>query len=326
MIVSVVIIVITVLMSAFFSGSETAIVSCSRVKVRSQAKAGSFGARVLENLLESPEFFFSIVLVGTNLAIIACTAEATSLAIKFFGNAKGPFIATAVMTPLLLIFGEVVPKSAFLYHSDRVSIFVAPILRAISYILWPLIKPMAFLAEALSRLTGKNEFEADFITTREELIYLYRGGREEEDIIAERELRIIDSVFRFGVVKASDLMLPISEVVTFPYNASISQVVDAANKYPFSNYPLVSPDSGMVVGVISLFDLLGMDSGEKLTSLMHKPFLAREDELAEHLIVRMKGEPLHLAIVVDPKGNPKGIVTLENIIENIVGDIASEYE
>ncbi len=326
MISSVMIIVFAIIMSAFFSGSETAIVSCSRVRVRSRAEQGSFPARILENLMISPEFFFSIVLVGTNLAVIGCTAEATALAVSLFGTARGPLIATAVVTPSLLILGEVIPKAAFLYHSDRISILVAPVLKVVSYILWPLVKPSALLAGVLSRLAGGSQGEADFISTREELIYLYRGDKKFDGMTARRELSIIDGVFKFGVVKASDLMLPMEEVITFPYNAPISKVIEAANKYPYSNYPLVSPESGMVVGVISLFDLLGVDSGEKLTSLMHKPFLAGEEELAERLLVRMKGEPLHLAIVVDRSGNPKGILTLENIIESIVGDIASEYE
>ncbi len=324
MLFSVSVIIVTIIMSAFFSGSETAVVSCSRVKVRNKAKEGSFRARVLENFLASPQFFFSIVLVGTNLAVIICTAEATSVAIRLFGK-NGPVIATIVMTPLLLVLGEVIPKVSFLYHSDRISLFVAPILKIFSYILWPLVVPASLLAEIPAKISGRSGEKANLILTREELIYLYSGTKDKGKI-TQREQKIINGVFHFGVVKAADLMLPISEVISFPYTTSISEVVEAANKYPYSRYPLVSPDSGNVIGIISLFDLLGVESGEKLTSLMHKPFYAAEDELAESLFVRMKNEALHFAIVVDKEGNSKGILTLENIIENIVGDIASEYE
>jgi len=321
---SVSIIVVTIFMSAFFSGSETAVVSCNRLKVRNKAREGSFRARILEDLLATPHFLLSIVLVGNNLAIIACTAEATALAIRLFGN-KGPLVATIVITPVLLILGEVVPKASFLYHSDRTSIFVAPILKVFSYILWPFVKPAALLTAIPSKIAGKSGRKENFMSTREELIYLYSGIRD-KGIIKEREKKIIDSVFHFGVVKAADLMLPVSEVISFPYTSSISEVIEAANKYPYSRYPLVSPKSGNVVGVISLFDLLGIESGEKLTSLMHKPFFAAEDELAEDLLVRMKSEPLHFAIVISDMGRFKGILTLENIIESIVGDIASEHE
>jgi Mg2+/Co2+ transporter CorB len=313
-----------IIMSAFFSGSETAVVSCSRVKLKSKAKEGSLSARLLENLLASPKFLFSVVLVGTNLAIVFCTAEATAIAVRLFGN-NGVVIATIVMTPILLVFGEVIPKASFLYHSDRLSTFVAPILKAFSYILWPLVMPVALLAGIPAKIAGGSRETLDSISTREELIYLYSGNKG-KGVVTQREQKIIDGVFHFGVVRAADLMLPIDEVISFPYTSPISEVVKAANKYPYSRYPLISPDSGKVVGIISLFDLLGVESGEKLTSLMQKPFYALEDEFAEALFVRMKNESLHFAIVVDKEGRPKGILTLENIIENIVGDIASEYE
>ncbi|MBD3178827.1 MAG: DUF21 domain-containing protein [Candidatus Latescibacteria bacterium] len=311
-------------MSAFFSGSETAVVSCSRVRVRSMARSGSFRASILEDWFGSPEFFFSIVLVGNNLANIACTAEATAVAVGLFGK-SGPLVAVLVMTPLLLIFGEVIPKVVFLYYADNVSLQVAPFLKGFSYLLFPLVKPVSLLGGLFSRFSGRSEEAAGIITSREELLGLYMKGGDQSDIV-RREQEIINKVFRFGVTRVNDLMLPMERVITFSYDTPLSQVIETAGRYPYSRYPLVSPDSGRVVGVISLFDLLNVDSGEKLTSLMHKPFYAREDELAERVLVRMKSEPLHFAIVVGEGGVQKGILTLENIIESIVGDIASEYE
>lgn len=324
MVLSLLIIILTLFMSAFFSGSETAVISCSRVRIRSMARAGSFRAGILEKWFESPEFFVSIVLVGTNLANVACTAEATALAVELFGN-SGPLIAVIVMTPLILIFGEVIPKVVFLHYADNVSIHVAPFLRGFSYILFPLVKPISLMGGLFSRLAGESEESTGVISSREELLGLYMKGGEESDI-TRREQEIINKVFRFGVTRVKDLMLPMEKVVSFTYDTPVSEVIETANRYPYSRYPLVSPDRSRVVGVISLFDLLNVDSGEKLTSLMHRPFYAHEEELAERVLVRMKGEPLHFAIVVGEGGVQKGILTLENIIESIVGDIASEYE
>ena len=130
---SMLLIAFTVLAAGFFAGSETALVSCSKVRMRDLVKRGSWRGRVLERLLESPEKFFSIVLVGTNLSVVVCTATATAMAVSRFGQA-GALVATVVMTPVLLILGEVIPKSAYLYHADHIALVVSPFLRLAYFI------------------------------------------------------------------------------------------------------------------------------------------------------------------------------------------------
>jgi len=318
------IVILSMLAAGFFAGSETAIVSCSKVRLHSRARRGSWRARMLERLLRRPEVFFSIVLVGTNLAVIACTAAATALAVRHWGN-TGAAIATAVMTPVLLVAGEVIPKSAFLYHADRVAVFVAPLIRIMEFVLLPLVMPAALLARALTRLTGTGEGRLDILSTREELVYLYRRGRVEGDT-AEREQRIIDSVFSFGTRSVGELMVPIENVITFPVTASIDEVIEEANRHTYSRFPLVSSKDGRIVGVVSLFDLLDLDGGERLGSVMHLPLFVHPDEKAERLLIRMKDDPLHFAVVLSSGGEAIGIITLENILESFVGEISNEYE
>jgi CBS domain containing-hemolysin-like protein len=120
-------------------------------------------------------------------------------------------------------------------------------------------------------------------------------------------------------------MVPIRDVVSFPVNASVDEVVEEANKHTYSRFPLVSPHDGSIVGVISLFDLLGLDGGERLATVMHKPLKVSEDESAERLLIKLKDEPIHFAVVTSGE-KAKGIITLENILESIVGDISNEYE
>ena len=316
-------ILLTMLLSAFFSGSETAIVSCSKVKLHRRARHGSWRARLLEKLLSTPEHFFSIVLVGTNLAVISCTAIATGLAVRQFGD-SGALVATVIMTPLLLIFGDVIPKSAFLYHADQVSIKVAPVLRVMSIIFLPLVLPATLFARIISRLTGAGEGKIDMLGSREDLIFLYRRGKVEGDL-EKREKRMIDGVFSFGTRRARELMIPMENVVSFPVNASVDEVIEETNRHTYSRFPLVSPNDGSIVGIISLFDLLGLDGGERLATVMHKPLKVSEDESAERLLIRMKDEPLHFAVVTSGE-KAMGIITLENILESIVGDISNEYE
>jgi len=176
---SLVLIILTMLLAAFFAGSETAIVSCSKVRLHSRARQGSWRARFLEKLLRTPEYFLSIVLVGTNLAVICCTAIATGLAVRLFGDSGG-LVAVVIMTPTMLIFEEVIPKSAFLYHADEVSIKVAPVLRVMSMILYPLVLPATLLARMMSRLAGAEDGKLDILGSREDLIFLYRRGKAED--------------------------------------------------------------------------------------------------------------------------------------------------
>lgn len=318
------IIILMVLLTGFFAGSETAVVSCSKIRLRHKAQRGVKRARILERLLDNPETFFSIVLVGTNIAVIVCTAAATALSVNLFGE-NGVLVATIVMTPLLLIAGEVIPKSAFLYHADRFSLLAAPLLEFFFYLLYPIVVPAVMLTRFLLLITGSREKRFNLLNSREELIYLYGRGKE-EGVVERRERLIINRVFQFGTVRARELMIPFERVISIPVTASIDQVVEEANKHTYSRYPVVSEEGGEVVGVISMFDLLGLDGGEELTGVMHEPLFAIEDEPAVKLLVRMKDEALHMAVIVDEAGETKGILTLENILENIVGDIENEYD
>ncbi len=322
---AVILVAVTLFLDAFFAGAETAVISCSKVRLRHRAKQGSWRARVIERMLASSEWFISVVLVGTNISVIVCTASATALAVSLFGS-SGAAVATVVMTPLLLIFGEVIPKSLFLYHADRVSIIAAPLLQAMSYILWPLVWPATVFARSLLRLFGARERQFNLISSREELIYLYRRGKE-EGAAERRERLIIDRIFRFRGIDARELMVPRERVVSFPVTASVGEVIAEANKHTYSRFPITAAgNTRRVVGVVSLFDFLGLDGGVSLDSVMQTPFLADERDSAERLLIMMKEISFHMVIVVNEAREFIGVVTLEDVIENIVGDIANEYE
>ncbi|HSG26916.1 MAG TPA: CNNM domain-containing protein, partial [Candidatus Krumholzibacterium sp.] len=298
---AIVIIILSMLLTGFFAGSETAMVSCSRIRLRNRAQRGSRRAKMVEKLLASPEQFFSIVLVGTNLAVIVCTATATALAVDRMGQA-GALAATVIMTPLLLIFGEVVPKVVYLYHSDRIAVMVAPLLRIMLYILWPIVVPVTWMAKLLTGFSKDEERKLNIISTREELIYLYNRGRDGMGA-ADQAASMIDKVFQFRVVKVRDLMIPMSKVVSFPVSAPVDKVIEEAEQHTYSRYPLRDPESGLIVGVISTIDLLGLDGGERLSTVMRKPFTTTRDEYADRLLIRMKDDPLHIAIVTDDEGS-----------------------
>ncbi len=323
-VLEIIVVLVFIVLSAFFSGSETAIVSCSRIRLRYRAAEGSWRARRLEGLIGHPERFFSIVLVGTNLSVIICTAAATAFAVSRLGS-PGAAVATIVMTPLLLVFGEVIPKSAFLYHADRVSVNVAPVLLFFSYALWPLVAPATLLSRFLMRLAGSHDKRFNILSTREELVYLYRRGKK-DGALERRERFIMNRVFNFQSIRARELIVPMKNVVSLPVTVSVGEAVEKVKGHTYSRFPVIARSGSRVVGIASLFDLLGLDGGERLATVMHPPFIANAEDSAEKLLLAMKDQALHMAVIVNEKGEHIGIVTLEDILENIVGDIANEYD
>ncbi len=319
----VVVILITVILAAFFSGSETAVVSCSKVRIRHKSKAGSSSARTIEWFLEKPEQFFSTVLVGTNISVIVCTASATALAVYLIGS-SGPLAATVVMTIVLLIFSEVIPKSLFLYYADRIALLAAPGLKFFYYLLWPVVFPSMILVRGVLRAASHTGKSYSLLSSREELIYLYAAGKSTP--LEQTESMIMDRVLRFKKLTLKDMMVPFEKVVAFPVNMVVEEAVDEANKYSYYRFPVVSPEGRRVLGIVSLFDLLGLDGAERLSKVMHPPLFADAGESVEKLLLRMKRESMHMAIILDDAGEVIGLVTLENILESVVGNIYSEHE
>jgi len=317
------ILLFTLLSSAFFSGSESAIVACDKVKLHHRAARGSRRARAVEKLLESNEAFFSVVLVGTNISVVVCTAVATAIAVALVGD-SGAVLATVIMTPVLLVIGEVIPKAAFIYQADRVSLFVGPILRACLVLLWPLAYPATLLAKLLMRVAGAGGKRRGLLDSREELVYLFSRG-DRDGVVERRERLLVDRVFDFRRVVTGELLVPRERVVSFDATATVGEVIEEARRHTYSRFPILGAD-GDVAGVISLFDLLGLDGGVSLGSVMHDPVFVEADAPAERLLVQMKESAIHLAVVTAPEGEWLGIVTLEDVLEHIIGDIANEYD
>ncbi|MBN1886173.1 MAG: DUF21 domain-containing protein [Candidatus Krumholzibacteriota bacterium] len=317
------IVVVSLMAAGFFAGAESAVVSCNKVKLHHRAARGNRRARAVERLLSSSESFFSIVLVGTNIAVVVCTATATALTVRWFGE-SGAAVATAVMTPLILVFGEVIPKAAFIYQADRVSLLVGPLLRVFQFVLWPIAFPATLLVRALLRLTGAGDDRRDLLASREELVYLYSRGKR-DGVVERRERMLIDRVFHFRRVLTGELLVPREKVISFAATATVGETIEDARRHTYSRFPILSPDH-RVVGVISLFDLLGLDGGERLGDVMHDPVFVDVDAPAERLLVQMKESAIHLAVVTGSDGNWLGIVTLEDVLEHIIGDIANEYD
>ena len=327
-----VLIVILLLASAFFSASETAITGASRPRMHALEEQGNEQARMVNRLREAKERLIGAILLGNNIATILASALATSVLIGWFGNA-GVAYATLVMTILVLLFGEVLPKSYALHHTDRVALAVAPLLRAIVWILAPITHAIEAIVRAFLRLIGvKIDTDIGGVYREEELrgaIELHAGP--EPETIEER--RMLRSVLDLDEVTVGQIMIHRKNVWTIEADLSIREMLDQVARSPFSRVPLWRGEPDNIVGVLHAKALLRAVRGReasldqlKIEQIMSKPWFIPESTTLLDQLRAFRRRRQKLALVVDEYGALMGILTLEDILEEIVGDIVQEHD
>ena len=327
-----VLILVLLLASAFFAASETAITGASRPRMHALERRGNERARLVNRLRESKERLIGAILLGNNLANILASALATSLLIDWFGHA-GVAYATIVMTALVLLFGEVMPKTYAINHSDRVALATAPLVRAVTWLFGPITHGIEVLVRVMLRLLGVRVGMAVSGLYREEelrgAIDLHHGPEPEK--VEER--RMLRSVLDLDDVAAEEIMIHRKDVETIEADLPTARIVDQAAESRYSRIPLWRGQPDNIVGVLHTRALLralragtgGLDT-LALDSAMVKPwFIPNTTTLLQQLrAFRERRE--HIAFVVDEYGSWLGIVTLEDVLEEIVGDITDELE
>jgi Mg2+/Co2+ transporter CorB len=318
--------------SAFFSASETAITGASRPRMHALEKRGNARARVVNALRASTERMISGILFGNNLANILASSLATSILIAWFGNA-GVAYATIVMTFLILLFGEVLPKSYALHHADRVALATAPLVRAIVWLLTPITSAVEVIVRALLKLLGVKIGGGVSVLHREEelrgAIDLHRGPGPE----TVQERRMLRSVLDLDEVMVGEVMVHRKNVVAVDADLPTDRILDAVVESQYSRLPLWRGDPDNIVGVLHVKTLLhavrthkGALEALKIDSVMAKPwFIPDTTSLLDQLQAFRKRRE-HIAFVVDEYGAFMGVVTLEDVLEEIVGDITDELD
>lgn len=313
-----------ILLSGFFSGSEIALFSTNRVKIRKLAEEGDRNARVLEELLSRPNRLLTAILVGNNLVNIGAAAIATSLAIQFFGS-KGVGLATGVMTLLVLIFGEITPKGVATRNSERISLLVARPIATLVKLLYPIVKVLVFITKPIvTAFGGKSNIP---FVTEEEIKMLVEVG-EKEGVIEKEEKEMIKGIFEFGETTAKEVMVPRIDMKCISADATIEDGIKLALETGHSRFPVFEESVDNIIGILYTKDILRyLDKRKlKLRQIIRPAYYVPETKKLDELLEEMQEKKTQIAIVVDEYGGTAGLVTLEDIIEEIVGEIWEEHE
>ncbi len=321
------ILVLLFILSAFFSGSETAYLSVSRAKVRKLAKEGDPRAIVLEKLLHMPNRVIITILIGNNLVNILAASIATSIAIQVFGS-TGVGIATGAVTLVVLLFGEITPKSYSATNAERVALLVAKPIYLLMKLLTPVVAVLSRFAKFVVSTFGGEVRLGPFIT-EEELKMLVEVG-EELGAIEKEEKEMISGIFEFDKMDVRDIMVPRIDMKCIEANSSIEDAKKLILETGHSRIPVYEGSVDNIIGILYAKDLLRfLNSGEKpetLHSILRPAYFVPESKKLNELLSEFQRLKVQIAIVVDEYGGTAGMVTLEDVLEEIVGEIEDEYD
>lgn len=313
---------ILLLLSAFFSASEIAVFSLSEARIRVLQEEGRRGAGTLLALKERPERLLSTILVGNNLVNIGATSLATALALQLFGN-NGIAVATGVMTLLVLVFGEITPKSFAARRADVFAPAIAPLLALLTRVFTPVVLPVEMLTRMV--VGGSNGQTVTEGEIRELTAMGHRYGA-----IEEHERRIIERAFTLDDTLVADVMTPRVDVVAFPADRSVGEFAQELPNIRHTRVPVYDSGIDHVVGILYLREvytaLLAGQTERTLGSLAREPYLVPASLPLTRMLTEFQSRRVHMAIVVDEYGGTDGIVTLEDVLEELVGDILDETD
>ncbi len=325
---SAVLLILLLLLSAFFSASETAITSSGRGKILALIDRHPYRKRFFDWLLQDVQRVLTIVLISNNLVNIAASAIGTSLAITRMGH-LGILIAVPLMTALIVIFGEVFPKSATIVNSDAVLVMSLPFLRLLDV----LLAPFLWLLLAAVKLLGvlfKVELKMRHpFVTREEFEQMVNIG-EESGALEEAERRMIHGVISFEETRVYEIMVPRTDMDAVPADCTLSEAIKIFQEHGHSRIPVFNENLDDIVGILYVKDtiphLVKGDLDSPVSSIMREALFVPETMRVVELFNNMKRRHIHMGVVVDEYGGVAGIATLEDLLEEIVGEIQDEYD
>jgi CBS domain containing-hemolysin-like protein len=315
---------ICLIAEAFFSGSEIGIVSADRIKLRHAAAKGSRGAKLALEMLEKPEWLLSTTLVGTNIAVVTNTTMATALMIDLFGPGSS-WLAVVIAAPLIWVFGEIVPKSVFQQRADVITPRAIFILKGCSFIFYPILMVFSSLARLLSRMVGAGSTSASPFTLREEILSMMQMPGEEVDI-EPMEQTMIRRLFNFGETTAREVMMPLIDVVAIDQQATCAQAMQLATDKAHSVMPVYADRIDRIVGILDTLELLGLDPGLPIQPYIKPVTYVPGSKGIQDLLLDLRQARAQVSVVVDEFGGAEGIVSIEDILEEVVEDIQDEYD
>ena len=313
-------------LSGFFSGLEVALVGTRKSKVNQLLKEKAKGASALQKLKSNPGWMMSSVNLGNNLVNVGSAALATSIAIRIFGD-DGLGIAVGIMTFLILVFGEITPKTYCNANATKIALRFAPVLLAFSYAFWPIVKIFEIITRGMVKLTGSS-YHAPPITEEEIKGIVEQGVADKAIEKEEREL--VHSALEFDDTVIRSVMTPRTKMFTLNAKMMLFEALPLMNQSGHSRIPIYGSGKDDIVGFVHARDVLKeLEHENKMVTLeqiAREPVFASQEKMISSLLKEMKGRKVHMAMVVDEHGGIEGLVTLEDLVEEIVGEIEDETD
>ena len=322
----IIILLILLALSAFFSSNETALMSVNKIRLRSLADEGNKRAAMALDILENqtPKLL-SAILIGNNIVNISASSLATTLAYSFGGYMVS--IVTVILTVLILIFGEITPKNYATINAEKITLRYIPIFKFLMTIMTPVIFIINLFSRGVMRLMRVDPDAASKAMTEEELRTIVDVSHE-DGVIESDEKEMIYNVFDLGDATAKDIMVPRVHVTFADVESTYDELIEIFREDKFTRLPVYKDSQNNIVGIINMKDLLLYDKNEEfvIDRFLRKPHFTYETKSISDLLVEMKDSTFNIAIVLDEYGDMAGLITLEDILEEIVGEIHDEYD
>jgi putative hemolysin len=313
-------------LSGFFSGLEVALVGIRKSKVVQLFNEGKKGSKALHKLKMNPSWMMSSVNLGNNLVNVGASALATTVAMRLFGN-DGLGIAVGIMTFLILVFGEITPKTYCNANSTKVALRCAPILLVFSYVFYPVVKFFETITNGVVRITGSSQIPPPI--TEDEIRGVIDQGLE-ENALEKEEMELVHGALKFDDTVIRSVMTPRTKMFVLNSKMLLFEALPQINQRGHSRIPIFGDTSDDIVGFIHVSDVLKeLEKDNKMVSLeqiARKAVFASQEKMISSMLKEMKGRKTHMAIVVDEHGGVEGLVTLEDLLEEIVGEIEDETD
>lgn len=325
-VIQLIVLLILLLLSAFFSSAETAMTTVNKIYIMSLVNEGNKRAKILQKIIDNPGKLLSTILIGNNIVNLSASSLATTWTTRVLGNAFVG-IATGVLTLLVLLFGEITPKTMATLYAEKLSMSYAPII----YFLMKVLTPVIFIVNRLSngilhilRIDPKGKQS----TMTEQELRTIVDVSHEDGVIESEEKKMIYNVFDFGDSRAKDVMVPRIDMSFIDVNATYEELLDSFKEDGYTRYPVYEDSTDNIIGTINMKDLLLWDPKEKFSirDILRKPYFTYEHKSTAALLMEMKQYSVNFVIVLDEYGATAGMITMEDLLEEIVGEIRDEYD
>jgi CBS domain containing-hemolysin-like protein len=318
----------SLIVAALAASAETSMTSISRVRLKRLVEEKNPRALRIERLQRDPNAYLSTILIANTVAIIAASSAATLLGIRLYGEHVAQWLVGLVLSLIVLMFCEISPKTFALQYSERVALTLVPLVAGATLVLRPVVRALTFVTNAIVRLIGgKAPIKGPFVT-EEDLKMLVTVG-EEEGVIEEEEREMIHGIFEMGDMRVREVMVPRTDLVAVAANQPVATAVELVSKYGHTRIPVYEGSLDNIVGILYAKDLLRAvkeGSQKSIKELARKPYFTPESKKVQDVLRDLRKNRVHMAIVVDEYGGTAGAVTIEDIIEEIVGPIQDEYD